>query len=553
MAEFIGELRRPELAMILSGVFMRGPLAYRLPGANAMQKEQLQRIAFSLFVSPSEELPRELVRKPEDDEVVDVDRVPGHLDAVLRVIPRSILVEIADALRVPRHGSARNIADRIARSEPRDLVDFIAQTFTRTFWNDVVESMGGSRRKAFEDIATELRVLAGEEPDDDQPDPAGETAWVEPRATPEAAAAVDQAPPRVDVPQATSPEARATLIHDHDRLTATFERLAAWAETIAFIAPTLDTDRGRSRLWEAVRRHSAKLEPSYVGVATASGDGIAMRTLYKLGKLRLLPALDAAMQCHIWRFVREHEVAVLVLSGPFGAASLVAPLVTASVLEGTRDAEFATSTVAIFEQARGAAYVPEPDFDAAYASTLSDLRPSLDRMHQVVTATFLRPVAAPQQGSALVRGVGGGPSPREAMSLLQQVFIDHATRVEDQAFAGSERRFTVLWLSALSLWARFQDVPGGIACTFGTSPPSEGKSLDPVCRFECSFDDGETNSLAIREDEAGRSFFVVDADTDRAQVLAPVIGRSILRHLAAYVHDLARKGAYGSTADGDIT
>lgn len=553
MAEFIADLRRPELATILSGVFMRGPLAYRLPGANAMQKDQLQRIANLLFVEHAEELPRELVRKPEYDEVVDVDRVPGHLDAVLRVIPRSILVTIADALRVPRHGSARNIADRIARSEPRDLVDFIAQTFTRSFWNDVVETMGGSRRKAFEDIATELRVLAGEEADDEQPSIVGATALegVNPTAAPGTIAEPTQL--RADVAPTRSLEPRAALIHDHDQLTAAFERLAAWAETIAFIAPTLDTDRGRSRLWEAVRRHSAKLEPSYVGVATASGDAIAMRTLYKLGKLRLLPALDAAMQCHIWRFAREQEVAVLVLSGPFGAASLVAPLVTASLLEGTRDADFATSTIAIFEQARAAAYVPEPDFDATYASTLSDLRPSLDRMHQVVTATFLRPVASSAHGTALVRGVGGGPSPREAMSLLQQVFTDHAARVEDQAFPGSERRFTVLWLSALSLWARFQDVAGGIACTFGTSPPSEGKSLDPVCRFECAFDDGETNSLAIREDEAGRSFFVVDADTEQAHVLAPVIGRNILRHLAAYVHDLARKGAQGSTVDGEIT
>ena len=547
---FVADLRRPDLIAMLSGVFMHGPLAYQLPGANGMHKEQLKRIAASLF-SDADEMPPEMMRRPELDERVEVERGPGHLDAVLRMLPRSILAAIAESLRVASHGSAHNIADRIARTETRDLVDFIAETFNRGFWNDVVEALGGARRKAFEDIATELRILTSDEPADGAApaveaaaDPVPEKRGDAVNAWP--SAALQPAGPRV-------PKTRAVLIHDPDLLVATFERLTAWAETMAFIAPTLDTDRGRNRLWDAVRRHSGKLEPSFVGVATASGDPIAMRTLYKLGKLRLLPALDAAMQCHVWRFERGNEVAALLLSGPFGAASLVAPLLSATLLEGARDTDFAMSMVALFEQARAAAYVPEPDFEAAYASTLSDLRPSLDRMHQVVTATFLRPAASTVEGSTLVRGVGGGPSPREAVSLLQLVFTDHATRVEDQAFAGADRRFTVLWLPALSLWARFQDVPGGIACTFGTAAPVDGSPLEPVFRVECAYDEDETASLSIREDEAGRSFFVIDADTDQAQVLAPVVGRTILRHLAAYVHDLARKSAYASNANGDMT
>ena len=73
------------------------------------------------------------------------------------------------------------------------------------------------------------------------------------------------------------------------------------------------------------------------------------------------------MQCHVWRFEHGSDVAALLLSGPFGAASLVAPLLSATLLEGSRDAEFAISIAGLFEQARAAAYVPEPDFEAAYA------------------------------------------------------------------------------------------------------------------------------------------------------------------------------------------
>ncbi len=532
MKGFLEELRRADLITLLNEVFYDGSAAYRLPGVHGLAKDELLSAARQLFSSPMA-LPQQMARSPGEDRALSVVREPGQLDRVLGVLPRFALVLLAEERRVPAYGRNQDIAGRIASTWSGGLVELLDGTLNRNMWNDIVEGLGGSRRKSFDEVATELLRLLDEA---EAAEPA-QALIAAPTATLPAATAKETlaTPLQPDRPQAM-------LLHDYGALASEFERLCAWASQIAFIAPSIDTDGGRNRLWEALRRNLDKLEPSFLGVSSSAGDMIALRPLYRTGKLRLLPTLDATMQVHVWQFSADSRTAILSLSGPFGAANLVAPLTVATLIEGRRNADCGLASAVLFERAKSLAYVPDPGFPETYRDTVRDLRPSLQRLTEKVTTTFLRPTTVHGQERILRRSSGAGPSPRQALSLLQQALTDHAERHDDQVIEGSERRFTALWLSSLSLWARLQDLTDGMVLTFGVTAPIDGQPLRPLCRLECAFDHDETRSLAVRQDDLGHTFFVVDADGTEPRVLAPVDSSSLLRHLAAFVHDLARTG-----------
>ncbi len=530
---FLEDLRRSDLITLLNEVFYDGSSAYRLPGVHGLPKDELLSVARQLFANPMT-LPQQMARSPGEDLALSVSREPNELDRVLGLLPRFALVLLAEERRVPDYGRNQDIAGRVAGTWGGGLVDFLDGTLNRNMWNDIVEHLGGSRRKSFDDVAAELTRLLDEE-EAVEPAEIGTAAPVEHVGGPQSSA-----PPQVTPPQPERPHV--TLLHDPATLATEFERLCAWATRISFIAPSIETDGGRNRLWEALRRNLDKLEPSFLGVSSTTGDMIALRALYRTGKLRLLPTLDATIQVHVWKLSAETGTAILTLSGPFGAANLVAPITAATLIEGSREAECALAAAVLFERARSLAYVPDPGFPETYRDTVRDLRPGLQRLTEVVTTTFLRPSAVHGQERILKRSSGAGPSPRQALSLLQQALTDHAERHDDQVIEGSERRFTALWLSSLSLWARLQDLPDGMVLTFGVNAPIDGRPLAPLCRLECAFDHDETRSLAIRQDDVGHAFFVVDADGSEPRVLAPVDSASLLRHLAAFVHDLARTG-----------
>lgn len=536
---FLPDLQRQDLETILDRPFYFGPHAYRLRRLTGRRREDLLRLAQALLVA-EEQIP-ELARSPEEDLEPEL-RSFADDDPVLQILgllEMDVLLDAADALGLPRSLARRKLVQRLRNRLPDDPVEMLRLTQTKEWWNDLIEGLGGSRRRSFDDIAGELqrmlRVDDGERPERSTPPE-------EPPPDPAAPAAQKQVRPAARVAGATS----AQLLADDASLLTAFQAACGWAEEITLCAPAFDTNEARSPLWQALVPHLGKVERAYVGLDGLRTDPTALAALYRRGSLRVLMAADASVRAHLWRFTRDGACRILQATGPFGGCDLVAPVTAAVLWEGTHLDPFALSASRVLERARSHAFLPNPSFLDGYRSLLDFARPHGEAVLEAAASRYLRHLGL-DAATAELTLIRDEDRARRAVERLRENLTGVGTRVPDQQIQGVSERTSVYWVPGVSLWCAFGDLPGGGWHLLGTNRP-RADGLEPLLRLDIAYPPRIDAPVDLAEDGQGGRYLVSREPSARSAVgftvVASIDGPSCVRELAAHVHERRRRRAH---------